>query len=350
VDASSIGRVDCTQGIVRTRSNTGYSNYHALQTEFRANNLFNQLTLRAGYTFSKTLDNVSEIFSTFGGGNTTFFAQNPANQVKGPGEYSFSGLDIPHVFTLAFTEQIPFFKDQKGLAGHVLGGWGFSANYQLASGERYSPVQAFSAFATAAGDYYDLGYIGNFASIDTAHPFVGNTSIPAKVVGMFAGDACAIYSFSGTDPLCTGNPNQLINLTSVGKSGCETNPAIPCPFVGVTKSQVHFIVNSGQAQTIFGTPFGNSPRNPLQDAKLNIANVSVLKKFKVTERNSFEFRFSMLNAFNHTVFTSVDPFIEDAGFHTSGTGFADNSVTDSFLQTGANGSNRTVRFGMTFRY
>src|SRR5438552_12284179 len=38
-----------------------------------------------------------------------------------------------------------------------------SANYILQSGQRYTPVQAFSAFASAAGNYYDIGFIGGFA-------------------------------------------------------------------------------------------------------------------------------------------------------------------------------------------
>jgi len=89
------GRVDCNQAVVRNRSNTGYSNYQSAQVEFRANNLFKQLTIRSAYTYSKNLDNVSEIFPTFGGGNSIFAAQNPANQINGAGEYSFSGLGYP---------------------------------------------------------------------------------------------------------------------------------------------------------------------------------------------------------------------------------------------------------------
>jgi len=126
--------------VVRSRTNTGYSNYHALQTEFRANNLFKQLTIRSSYTFSKTLDNVSEIFSTVGGGNTVFFAQNPANQVNGKGEYSFSGLDYPHQWSMTFIEQLPFFKEQHGVVGHVLGGWAVSATTSLL------PVSAINLF------------------------------------------------------------------------------------------------------------------------------------------------------------------------------------------------------------
>jgi len=39
---------------------------------------------------------------------------------------------------------LPFFKEQHGAVGHLLGGWGFSGNYVLASGQRYTPSQFFS--------------------------------------------------------------------------------------------------------------------------------------------------------------------------------------------------------------
>jgi hypothetical protein len=324
---TDVGRVSCGTGVERSRTNTGYSYYNGLQLEFRANNLFKQLTMRTSYTWAKTLDNASEIFSTGAAGNSNAFAQNPLNLKKG--EYSFSGLDYPGTFTLLFSEQLPFFKDQKGWFGHALGGWGLSANYILQSGQRYTPIQAFSAFATAAGNYYDLGFIGGFVGIDTARPFLGNLNAPPTSVGMFAGDACAIFSLTGSDPLCSGNPNQLISLTAVGKSGCETNAAIPCPFIAVTKNDVRVIANSGQAQTLFGTPFGNTPRNVAQDAITNIANFGVFKKIKLSERAAFEFHATMINAFNHPNFQSVDPFTEDAGLTQQGTGFGDPTLTNS---------------------
>ena len=351
---NAIGRADCNLGITRLRNNGGYSDYNALQVEFRANNLFKQLTMRTGYTFSKNLDNVSEIFSTFGGANTTAFAQNPFNTTTG--EHSFSGLDIPHQWTILFTEDLPFFKDQHGFAGHVLGGWQVSANYILASGQRYTPVQAVSAFLTDAliggTTPYDLGFINSFVGFDLARPFLGNLSAPQTSVGMFAGDACFLFDFQeipGGDPLCNGNPNQLISLTDVGKSGCESDPTKKCPFNAVTNSQVRFIVNSNTAQTVFGTPFGNAPRNPVTDAISNVANLSVQKRFKISEHNSFEMRFSMLNAFNHPNFTSVDPFVEDAGLSSSFTGFGDPSLTGS-AYPGFNGATRRINFGATFRF
>jgi len=371
---AAIGREFCDKGITRTRTNGGFSRYNALQTEFRANNLFKQLTVRSAYTWSKNLDNVSEIFSTFGGGNTTTWAQNPFN--TGRGDYSFSGLDIPHQWTILFTEQLPFFKEQHGLVGHVLGGWALSANYILASGQRYTPVQAVSAFLTncfsdfitgaAPTNPFDAitgggtspaaihsgcggGFLGSFVGFDTARPFLGNLSAPQTSVGMYAGDACFLFSFSGTDPLCTGNPSQLISLTAVGKSGCETNSLVDCPFVAVTKDQVRFIANTAIAQSVFGTPFGNMPRNLPVDAISNFASFAVSKKFKISEKTSFEFRMTMQNVFNHPNFASVDPFLEDAGLHTSGTGFGDPTVTNSTF-VGSNNGTRRINFGGTFRF
>ena len=49
------------------------------------------------------------------------------------------------------------FKEQHGFIGHMLGGWGVSANYVLASGQRYTPSQVFiSEFS--ANDYFDAGF------------------------------------------------------------------------------------------------------------------------------------------------------------------------------------------------
>jgi len=375
VVANAVGRASCNLGIIRDRTNGGSSSYNGLQMEFRANNLFKQLTIRSAYTWSKTLDNVSEIFSTGAGGNTTTWAQNPFN--TNSAERSFSGLDYPHQLSFLITEEVPFFKDQKGVAGHILGGWVLSGNYIIASGQRYTPVQAVSAFLTdglsnfitgaAPTNPFDAfsggvpttaaqfnnnvggGFLGAFVGFDTARPFLGNKSAPVTSVGMYAADACFLFSLTGSDPLCSGNPNQLISLTAVGASGCESKDTIACPFVPVTKDQVRFIANTEQSQAVFGTPFGNMPRNLPQDAITNFANFSIAKRFKISERTSFEFRSTFLNVFNHQNFLSVDAFLEDAGNFAPGTGFGNPAVTNTTF-VGSNGGTRRINFGGTFRF
>ncbi|HEY2394225.1 MAG TPA: TonB-dependent receptor [Candidatus Angelobacter sp.] len=321
----AVGRINCNEGILRTRANTGFSNYNALQSEFRANNLFKQLTIRASYTYQKTLDNVSEIFSTFAGGNSSFIYQNPSNP-NGPGEYSFSGLDVPQQFSLLFTEQLPFFKEQHGLVGHVLGGWTVAANYLMASGQRYTPTQFFLA-RVAVPNYFDSAFTNAFNSgAESARPFLGNLSAPSTAVGIFAGDACNLLD-GGAAPTCALPANTLISFTALG-SNC-LNHAVACTVVPVTNQQVRYIVNSATSESIFGTPFGNMPRNPAQDAMQNIANASIFKDVKLGEHATFEFRTTFLNAFNHPNFSSVDPIIEDAGITGAFTGFGNPTTSQS---------------------
>ena len=84
------------------------------------------------------------------------------------------------------------------------------------------------------------------------------------------------------------------------------------------KSQFAYIINASTAQSVFGTPFGNMLATCSQDAITNTANFSVIKGVKLGEHASFEFRMSMLNALNHQNFSSVDPFLEDAGIQQQG--------------------------------
>lgn len=334
VVAADAGRVDCNGfGKERVRNNGGESNYNSLQTEFRTNNLFDQLTMKATYTFSRTLDNVSEIFSTFAGGGSVSFAQNPFSPDHG--EYSLSGLDFPHTFTLSAYESLPFMKNQVGLVGHLLGGWGIGATYIWQSGQPYTPTQFF--FSTASGGccndtLFNSSFIGTF---DTVRPFYGNPGAPATSVGAFAGDVC-----NSSGAACTLAPNTLLDWAAFNSSGAVNQ---------VTQNQVKYILNGAEAQTVFGTPFGNVPRNSGRDAITNTANLEVSKNFKVRERVNVTWHMSMINAFNHpnygynlggsTTFGGVDPFVDaDAGLHGIGTGFGNPKFFD--------GGHRVIRFGL----
>lgn len=339
---TAIGRVNCNEGVVSFRNNSGFSNYQALQTEFRANNLFKQLTLRAGYTFSKTLDNVSEIFSTGGAGTTTSLAQNPLNTSSA--EYSLSGLDFPHTFTLSAVEELPIFKAQHGFVGHVLGGWAFSGSYIWESGQTFTPVDsvfANPAFAggTANGDFFDFNFLNQFGS-PTARPFLGNSSAPVDSVGIFAGDACTEFNAG-----CTLAPTQLISLNSINAGGPSSTAGQP-----VTNSQVRYIANTGIAETVFQTPFGNTPRNIGRDAPLNYLNASLTKSIKFNERASFEFRFTALNALNHSNFATVDPNLETAGTGNFGNAFAVPQLTGNSIPGSNLAASRRFYVGGIFRF
>jgi len=322
---TDVGRVSCGLGAVRSRTNTGFSDYNGLQLEFRANNLFKQLTMRTGYTWSKNTDNASEIFSTGSAGNTVAISQNPLDFSKA--EHGTSGLDFPQRWTINLTEQLPFFREQHGWVGHLLGGWAFNVGYQLGSGQAFTPAQVTEATATG-GNFYDTTFFGNFFGNEPARPFAGSSAAPVTSVGIFAGDACALFGAG-----CTAPAGQLISMTALGQSCLNNNNTslVPCNVVNVTNNDVRFIMNTGRAQALFGTPFGNVARNTVRDAITNLVNMSVYKRIKFTERTSFELHLTALNALNHFNFGSVDPFLQDAGQNGSGNGFGDPSLT------GANG-------------
>ncbi|HEY6305493.1 MAG TPA: carboxypeptidase regulatory-like domain-containing protein [Candidatus Angelobacter sp.] len=332
---SAVGRLNCNEGVLLSRNNSGYSKYNAVQTEFRANNLFKQLTLRAGYTYSKTLDNVSEIFSTFSGGTTFSLAQNALD--TGSGEYSLSGLDIPHQFTFNLVEELPFFREQHGFVGHVFGGWGLAGSYIWESGQAFSPETIVFSELTEAGDFFDQAFDNQFNSgVAPARPFRGNPSAPVDSVGIFAGDACGLFGAG-----CALAPTQLVSLNSLNGPGTV---------VTVTNQQVRYIANTGVAQSVFGTPFGNVPRNAGRDAPLNYLNLSTTKRIKFNERASFEFRFTALNAFNHPNFVSVNPFIENAGTGAFGNAFALPQLTSTSIPGSNLAASRRFYVGGVFRF
>jgi hypothetical protein len=313
--------------VQRIRTNTAYSAYNGLQAEFRSNNLFNQLTMRANYTWSKTTDNVSEIFGSFGGATTVAFSQDPFNYTSA--EHGISGLDFPQTFTLSFNEDIPAYRTQRGILGHILGGWSVSGTYIVQSGQPFTPVEFFSAYDVSPYDISDQSFLGAFNSgSDTARPFLSNPHAPASSVGVFAADACGLFRGG---PTCAAAPNALYDYVALNASGGATaNP--------VNANQERYILNAYEAQTLFGTPFGNAPRNSGRDYWTNTGNFQLSKTSNWGERVRLVWHMSMVNVFNHPNYASIDPFLEDAGLFGVGTGFANPSVQ--------NGGSRTIRFGV----
>jgi hypothetical protein len=319
-------RVNCDLGVVRQRTNTGVSDYQALQTQLRARNLWNQLSLLGNYTWSKTTDNVSEIFGTFGAGTTLAFSQNPLDYVHG--EHALSGLDVPHSFSIGFYEEIPAFRSQSGVVGKILGGWAVSGSYTIASGQPYSPVQFCLNYCTEGIQYNDVTFNNTFVgTYDTARPFLSNPAAPAGSVGIFAGDLCNYDGSVG----CDYPADSLVSFNTYNSSSYSSTTA-------VQSSQVRYIVNGAEADRHFGTPWGSAGRNTLRNYWTNRGDFAVFKNFKFSERARLQWWVQFANVFNHPNFDSIDPFIDDAGAADEFTGFADPTLFD--------GGHRVIRFGL----
>jgi hypothetical protein len=312
------GRIKRQAGIT-TRANTATSNYNGLQTRYNARLMKDSLSVGASYTWSKTIDDASEIFAfDIASAN----AQNPFN-INGP-ERSISQIDRRHAFSANFIYQVPFFKEQKGIVGHLLGGWQLNGVYVLVSGEPYTPGQFFNGSVLGVGNAY---------LTSGERPFIGNPNADPRLVGISQTDAFLIFGAPLT------NPNGFYSFNEINLNG---------NFVAVTPSQVHFIANLPGAAKIFGTPFGDSTRNSLLGPRLNQLNMGLFKHIKLKERFQLELRAEAYNVLNHPnpgygvngAGYLPDFFVEDAGI--PGSSFGQNSDIEM--------ARRVLQFGIRLSF
>jgi outer membrane receptor protein involved in Fe transport len=316
------------QGNVRSRENTGSSTYNGLQARYNGR-LFNQLTLGASYTFSKTLDNASEVF-TFGEG---FASQNALDLNRG--EKGLSGNDRRHASSMNVLWDVPFFKKQEGFTGHLLGGWQVNGTYVLASGRPFTPSEFCNVACIGIG-YEDIGFAGTFLGFDNLRPFAGNRNAPRDSVGITATDAGLIFFGS---PIAA-SPTGLYSFNQLESAG---------NLVPVTANDVRFIFNGPGAARQFGTPFGTVLRNSERGPALNQLNIGIFKTTRIRENLKVQFRTELFNALNHpnpgygVAFENdlPDTFIEDAanaGGAGTFNGFNDRKAMEL--------SSRRVQFGL----
>jgi hypothetical protein len=281
------GRVSCANRNIRNRVNSSFSNYHGLQSEFRVRQ-WHGLSGAGSFSWSKTLDNTSEIFSTGSGGNSTAGSQNPFD--TSAGEKSLSGLDFPKIASLYVVYELPFYKGQHGFLGKVLGGYQANATWRYSSGQTWTPI-TLAGFSSSCQTSFDATFFG----WSTCRAFLGNPGAPIDTVG---GCTDPTASDCGLVDWFTGSPT--------------------------TVSAVHWIYNEDNAAQFFKTPYGNTRRNPgVRGQNISSVNFSMFKTTKISERVSFRLEAQVYNLFNHQFRGVPDPFIDDFNFANGGS-FANN--------------------------
>src|SRR6185503_17632473 len=145
-EAACNGRI-FPYGAARERINGAQASYHGMQTRFEGR-FRTLLTYGSSYTWSHTVDNSSEVFQ-FNGGNSNVVAQNPLDITRG--ERGDSGFDARHVFNAYFVWDIPVMKEQRGIVGHLLGGWQLNGVVRVQTGLPFNPIQQ----ATTRNPYED---------------------------------------------------------------------------------------------------------------------------------------------------------------------------------------------------
>jgi Carboxypeptidase regulatory-like domain/TonB-dependent Receptor Plug Domain len=243
VDANALVPYAGYQAIV-SRAPEFSSNYNSLQVSL--NRRFSQgLTLGVAYTWSKLLTN-----------NPQDRSLGVADAYDLNGSYGLSTLNTPQILVVSYVYDLPFYKNENSLIGHVLGGWEISGITNFQSGQSVTVTQNGSdPFATLANNNSGL----NLARGATAQ-------IRTDLIGDPHGPKTAAEFF-----------NTAAFVTAVGHFGTE------------------------RPGTVLGPGF-------------QLWDISLIKNIKFGERVALQLRLESFNAFNHGSPNSVDTNIASGTF------------------------------------
>jgi hypothetical protein len=145
-------RVNKTAAVVRLRANAASSIYHSLQVSMEKR-YSRGVSAGVHYTWSSFIDSASEVFNPSSG--EVAVSQDSFNRAADRGRSTY---DRPHRLTGNFVYELPWFQNQSGLKGHLLGGWQVNGFFTFQSGAPFTvlngsdPAGALSGINTLVGD------------------------------------------------------------------------------------------------------------------------------------------------------------------------------------------------------
>ena len=302
------GRLDNLQGSRLTRTNGGSSIYHSAQL-LVTRRFTNGFSLSTAYTWSKLIDNASEVFTV---ADTNLPQQSSFPSIFGGQalERAVSFFDRTHRFSLTYVYELPFMRNQQGFVGHLLGGFQLSGVTTFESGVPLTVVNGQDADSIGGNlDRPDFNPNGQ----------PGVRAVPATATAQANPCNVAIGSTFYTNP---------------DAGGACINPA--------TAQYIGLLALSGRR--------GNLGRNTLRTPGLNNWNVNVLKRVNVGEAKFFELRAEFYNIFNHPQYgtASVSPFAPlSAGVPAN----VFTSAAGQFLHPEfSDGGGRVIRYQLKFSF
>jgi hypothetical protein len=271
---------------VTTSTSLGHGNYNAGFITVKMND-WHGVTLQNNFTYSKALGTGAVVQAT---SEETAVDPYDLNRQYGP-----QAFDRKFVDTLFLVFEPPYYRSERGLVGHVLGGWTFSPIFTAGSG-------APDFCNTNAGGFSSEGYSGSqdFGSGDSLFAFTNANC----VLTSRAGTSASFHTVNGIADMFA-NPQEVFS---------HVRPLI----LGVDG-------NSGGFGQFRGLPYWNM-------------NLGVKKNIRLTERFSAEASFNFINVLNHN--QMLDPTLNIAGQNPQ-----------TFGQLSTEGSlPRTLEFGARVRF
>jgi len=236
------------------------SSYNSLQVALNKQ-MSNGLMLTNSYTWAHCIDNASGLRTN----------SNPYDAQRDRGNCD---TDIRNSYVGSAVYQLPFFKEQRGLVGHVLGGFTVSTVVTLQSGIPFDITDSGDRSLTGAGDDRPNYIGGNVVFVDPRS-----------------------NSFYGT----TGDPNNYFDGTGGGTGGALSNPYFNR-------------VGTAGSLTAGAGYYGNFGRNVFHGPGELNTDLSLAKYTHVTENQVLIIRAEAFNFFNHTQFFNPESNIAASNF------------------------------------
>jgi hypothetical protein len=283
---------------VGMNASIGHGNYNALFMTLKSQD-WHGLTMQSNFTWSKALGTGSVVQATSG---DTF--PDPFNLQTG---YGLQAFDRTLVYNLYFVYQPNFYKNQSGVLGHLLGGWTFAPVFTTGSGV---PIALLTinggGQAFGEGDSVNYSGYGNTENAIPINPINGNGSR---------------YFISGTGAGTAG----------VNGANMFSNPQ--AVFNDIRQPILGYDTRQGGFGVLRGLPYWN-------------VDLSVKKRFMITERYSVDFQVVFTNLFNHDQFGDPSGDTIDTS-NATGFGSLPGSVTNP---SSSQPYNRQMEFGLRFNF
>lgn len=308
------GRLDNLQGGRTVRTNGGDSIYHAGQMEV-SRRFANNFTFTGSYTWSKFIDNGSEVFGNTIATNTPLQAVPTAFAPNGlRNERAVSNFDRPHRASFTYVYELTWYREQRGLIGHVLGGFQLAGVTTFESGVPYSVFNGVDSDNLGGGlDRPILNPAGQ-AGVRAVPNVATATSNPCGVaVG-------AVYYQNPDAGFACINPGSARYIGLLAGSGI----------------------------------IGNAGRNTERSPGINNTNLNLTKRTRISESKFLEFRMEVYNVFNHPQFVQDPSNILATIFGVVGAGISSNVTTSPpgrFLNPNTpatDSSARVIRYQIKF--
>jgi len=239
---------------VGVNASVGHGNYNGGFVSFRMND-WHGLTVQQNLTVSKALGTGAFVQAT-----SEYTPDDPFNLNT---MYGVQGFDRTYVYNIFAVYEPPFYKNQQGVIGHILGGWDISPIFTAGSGAPLYCNTSTDAQAFGSGD--GVNFFDNEQCIPANGKAIGGNSVHKASDG-----SLNLYA----DPAAVFATYRSPILGLDGRDG------------GVGPSR--------------GLPYWNM-------------DLSIRKNIRFTERFGLEFQFLCLNTLNHVVFGNPSQNVGDLG-------------------------------------